>query len=376
MRRTVPLLAVTMVLVGCSGEEAQEKETGPKALEWCKFAEQLACGVETDGSSDALLLCEVTEEYGRVWTVKESCACGCADAACVACPVPDVLGELSTLDAFVDVTEAELPPLCEPQCEGKSCGDDGCDGQCGQCGGENVCGEDFKCHLHCAPKCKEKQCGDDGCGGSCGGCPFNMACMDGFCACKPQCEGKGCGPDGCGGQCGECAQGYQCSPFGQCEELCKPDCSGKECGSDGCGGMCGACAPWLFCNALGKCTTDCVPDCTGKVCGSDGCTGVCGFCPCAACPLDATQCSPAGLCLVPDTGLGCNDLLNCLAECNADPTCQNDCFLDSTPQAQQYYEALVNCIIAQCGPAPTDQCVQDSVMGFCLQHYLNCIDDM
>ena len=30
-------------------------------------------------------------------------------------------------------------PICEPDCEGKDCGDDGCDGICGECGEEELC---------------------------------------------------------------------------------------------------------------------------------------------------------------------------------------------------------------------------------------------
>lgn len=37
------------------------------------------------------------------------------------------------------IEEEELPPPCEPQCAGKACGPDGCDGECGTCGPGMAC---------------------------------------------------------------------------------------------------------------------------------------------------------------------------------------------------------------------------------------------
>ena len=42
----------------------------------------------------------------------------------------------------------------------------------------------------CDPQCNDKDCGDDGCGGSCGTCPEGQSCEGGQCSCAPQCEGK------------------------------------------------------------------------------------------------------------------------------------------------------------------------------------------
>jgi len=68
---------------------------------------------------------------------------------------------------------------CTPNCEGKTCGDDGCGGTCGEYGGKcqypgQACQADGTCSTECIPDCGQRDCGDDGCGGSCG-----TACADG-----------------------------------------------------------------------------------------------------------------------------------------------------------------------------------------------------
>ena len=114
--------------------------------------------------------------------------------------------------------------ICPPDCEGKECGPDGCDGECGQCPEEQLCLADGSCL--CVPDCVGKGCGDDGCEGSCGECTgFQEICLDFSCVCSPDCEGKECGSDGCGGQCGQCDAGVACD-----EGLC------VACVDDGSGG--------------------------------------------------------------------------------------------------------------------------------------------
>jgi len=74
----------------------------------------------------------------------------------------------------------------------------------------------------CQPDCTGKSCGDDGCGDSCGACPGAQdTCVDGACVCQPACGGKACGDDGCGDSCGACDEGYLCDA-GQCVKDCTP----------------------------------------------------------------------------------------------------------------------------------------------------------
>lgn len=69
---------------------------------------------------------------------------------------------------------------CEPSCEGRACGDDGCGGSCGACEDGLSCSHG-QCIAGCVPNCAGLTCGDDGCGGSCGTCEENFTCVDGHC---------------------------------------------------------------------------------------------------------------------------------------------------------------------------------------------------
>lgn len=226
--------------------------------------------------------------------------------------VPDLEPDaVDTLD-LLDITPDE-PDVCQPACDGKQCGDDGCGSVCGTCEGAQSSCVDGACV--CSPNCTDKMCGDDGCGGSCGDCvsPTGMVgeCVDGTCVCVPTCEGKECGGDGCGGKCGSCDEHFACVDFAcqfqpWCGDLncntdlsedcsscpsdcscgegnvcvagtcCTPSCDGIECGSDGCGGSCGSCGCGEEC-VEGSCFSTA---CEGKLCGDDGCGGTCGSCGC------------------------------------------------------------------------------------------------
>ncbi len=145
-----------------------------------------------------------------------------------------------------------------------------------------------KVHLYgnaCVPDCQGKECGDDGCEGSCGGCPEGEVCYE-FACCQPDCDGKECGDDGCGGSCGDCPDGnWECVDF-VCE--CIPYCENRECGDDGCGGSCGGCYGSQVCVAgnccdckSGKCCDGCNIKESGSVCDrsvevSYSCSGGCG----------------------------------------------------------------------------------------------------
>jgi len=115
-----------------------------------------------------------------------------------------VATDLADEEAKTEVVE------CQQQCEEKDCGPDGCGGNCGQCGGMQVCWDG----ICCSPDCDDFDCGPDGCGGSCGHCDDSAVCLDGLC-CEADCDGKGCGPDGCGGNCGSCGPTEFCNE-GQC----------------------------------------------------------------------------------------------------------------------------------------------------------------
>ena len=116
-----------------------------------------------------------------------------------------VASDVPSVDQVSDASQDEGPG-CEPACDGKLCGDDGCGGSCG------LCPEDFPFCLsgfcsNCAPDCEGVVCGGDGCGGSCGSCPVSEVCLDGACVCEPACPPEACGSsDGCGGVCPPCVE--------------------------------------------------------------------------------------------------------------------------------------------------------------------------
>ena len=175
------------------------------------------------------------------------------------------------------------PEVCEPACDGKDCGDDGCGGDCGMCTGQDLCVVDL---CVCQPACDGKDCGDDGCSGDCGACTGQDLCVVDQCVCQPACDGKDCGADGCGGDCGTCNDGNVCT-------------------TDSCGGnfLCETAPASGDCSDGDPCTQGDI--CSGGACepGAEICGGSCTPCPNGdACDL-WTDCASGycggGICLAP-----------------------------------------------------------------------------
>ncbi|RME23224.1 MAG: hypothetical protein D6806_11635, partial [Deltaproteobacteria bacterium] len=130
--------------------------------------------------------------------------------------------------------------VCNPDCQGRECGPDGCGGSCGECDAPAVCNQQGKCTAGCVDACEREgasvcieggvaTCRDsdgDGCLEWDGPepCPDGTGCIGGECrGCEPDCGGRECGPDGCGGSCGECPPGGSCNSEGRCM-LCHDEC--------------------------------------------------------------------------------------------------------------------------------------------------------
>ncbi len=112
--------------------------------------------------------------------------------------------------------------VCVPDCEGRTCGPDGCLGQCGVCAAGTACSDGQCVAWSCTPACEGRECGDDGCGGSCGTCSGDTFCLPatGTCNVADPCDGitfEGC----CQGTTLRWCQA------GALEEL--------DCATDGCG---------------------------------------------------------------------------------------------------------------------------------------------
>jgi cytochrome c5 len=123
-------------------------------------------------------------------------------------PTNDLLDcEKEALQAYLDdLTTA----TCTPDCSGKACGPDGCNGTCGSCDALLVCNTtNGQCVSTCTPSCAGKTCGDDGCGGSCGSCSSSLqSCDSGQCIWTPKTyendvapifQAAGCGTSSCHG---------------------------------------------------------------------------------------------------------------------------------------------------------------------------------
>ncbi|MBN2496246.1 MAG: hypothetical protein JXR96_16760 [Deltaproteobacteria bacterium] len=243
-----------------------------------------ACGDWPDG-------CGGTVHCGGCPTGQECNADGQCEAVCV----PDCDGRCCGSDACGGICPDDCGEtgqvcntgtcLCEGACDpescddlGKDCGDwpDGCGGtaHCGGCPTGQECNAQGQCEDICEPDCDGRCCGADGCGGTCPDLcgQSGQVCNTGTCTCEEPCTpltcaelGRECGdwPDGCDGtaHCGNCPTGQECTPTGMCQDVCVPtSCQdeGVECGplSDGCGRVlnCGSCGTGQICS-MGQCVT-------------------------------------------------------------------------------------------------------------------------
>jgi hypothetical protein len=228
--------------------------------------------------------------------------------------------------------------MCEPQCQGRQCGDNGCGGSCGSCTGGTKCSSSFQC-VGClsSSDCKSSNpCETGTCsGGSCslnpvdgGACNGTGTCRNGSC-CQPSCVGR-CGGDdnGCGGRCADPCSGKKCTN-GVC---CGPSCQGK-CGgeSDGCGGQC----PPVSCTGGNVCVgghcSVCPPNKTG--CGYSA-----GIVDCWGCTRPVMQ------------GQGPDTVI--VYRCNADGSA---------------FSAVNYCAVADCNPTETETatCLGNDSAGAC-----------
>ena len=202
---------------------------------------------------------------------------------------------------------------CVRRCSGKQCGDDGCGGVCGQCGGDEFCSAANTCQ---ALACGGRQCGPGLTGGSCGVCAGDEVCLTtpgggAQCAAAYGCAGR-CGADGSttsGSWC-SCRPGCLDTKGGCCSDYlshcsaCQKQCTGRTCGADGCGGSCGSCAKGTVC-IDGTCAAP--TTCKGR-CGYDTTTAAGLTCSCAS------QCDAYGDCC-PDMPVQCQVKTGCVGRC-------------------------------------------------------------
>ena len=162
-----------------------------------------------------------------------------------------------------------------------------CGGECrpGECGSDSDCPEGSICDPStyscvCTPNCDGKTCGDNGCGGQCGSCPDGQSCQNGVCGCS---VGFLCTD----GACHACCEGANCATFyggdTECWACVSGTCAyyGGFCSSGTCGtssaDVIGHC---VECGKSGPLSPDAcnaeVPCCAGYTCDFKfGDTGLC-----------------------------------------------------------------------------------------------------
>ena len=263
------------------------------------------------------------------------------------------------------------------------CGNDGCDGSCGMCNPGIPC---VNGECVCEVECDGKTCGPDGCGEYCGtgegdqGCDDLAAeCINGECiVCTPNCVEKQCGSDGCGGSCGTCPCDG-CDP----EEV---DC------------IDGMCEPPPGCDC--KCIFDCFETCPQ---GDQACSQNCvnsadiegqmaynNLITCLDqsgyfdCPEGDDECANAAFdqCMDPyyecfHGDLTCVEMNACLSACpegDAGTECSQDCFSEGSVEALKTWDALVNCLdengYFDCAEGD-DECA-DAAFDLCMDEYYAC----
>lgn len=240
------------------GESGQEPWLFPSACTpagWVKPDDPPCCRPDCDGRECGYDLC--------------GSACGvCAEGfACVdgLCAAKVALGAPCDDDGDCPGSYC-LAPVCTIPClQSQDCPEGWRCGRLPNGGAPDIA---FYCLPEvCQPACDGKECGDDGCGGACGTCSGGLTCEQGTCfplGCTPNCYDKACGPDGCGGSCGVCSDGLECNDTGygmQCTNACEPGgcseglfclfglCAERECeDDDDCGG-----APAHYCDRFLQC---------------------------------------------------------------------------------------------------------------------------
>jgi hypothetical protein len=93
----------------------------------------------------------------------------------------------------------------------------------------------------CVPSCAGKTCGDNGCGGSCGNCGGDKQCQHGNCICEPESQITTCAarcgtwPNNCEQDitCPSCPVGKECLINGSCGIPCNGDTCSAGCGCSG-----------------------------------------------------------------------------------------------------------------------------------------------
>lgn len=119
------------------------------------------------------------------WSCSDGCLCDCVPVCSgLECGDDGCGGDCGACEPGKVCSKGSCVGDCDGTCqsEGCTCGEV-CGEDCGECKGGETCDG---CHCICQPQCDGKQCGDDGCGGNCGSCAPEDKCVAGIC--QAQCD--------------------------------------------------------------------------------------------------------------------------------------------------------------------------------------------
>lgn len=239
----------TNPVIGCGGNACNPDGTCAECVPQCDGRE---CGLDGCGG-----FCGECTEEGKFFCNDGICGAQCEPRCDGKTCGPDGCGGECGVCANGQVCQAGncgAPPAdasCQDNCGGVAASGCSCEPGCDVLG---TCCADVVQQCGCQPYCDGKSCGDDGCGGSCGTCAQGLTCDE-----QGQCVDNLCDPDPCNGN-GTCD-----SSDGSCTCLAKY------------GGVnCDECAPGRV--DYPNCTED---QCTVFSCNQHGvCDSVSGSCDC------------------------------------------------------------------------------------------------
>ena len=353
---------------------------------------------------------------------------GCG-ASCGTCPVGVECLDTGMCDP--DCVQQCEGKQCGPDGCGEECGTCGADETCnfeGQCI-STVCIPD------CEEEGKE--CGSDGCGGICGTCPCPDCGADEVSCLDFVCTGDGvmtCDDIfGCLGECDPndqaCSQNcinsapieeqmkfnelYQCLvdvDYWACWDICPDGSEDPNCDvqalndcfaekGEPCEDAMAACFPpgtwtckeaWICFITCPEGDEDCPQECLGEMNleAQDqwnafiDCLDENGYFDCFDLPEDQQDaclqvpwetCQPfLSACASGDKN--CKTVWECMDTCAPmDDMCPYNCLYDGTPEAQDAYFGVLDCIIEQCGDQPDQECYNNALAGACGSLYNDCI---
>jgi len=331
---------------GCGGScgscEANEKCVAGK----CQSDLPGVMGDACELANDCVTMMCVTYDGDKL------CSKACSGGA--NCPLGFVCEEVTVVGATLEgcVPSGE----CIPDCTGKVCGTDGCDGSCGSCDAGFAC-KGGSCKSEAGATCESpEECASGLC----------LAFQSGIFCSAPCSTDEGCPeqwhcnpwidpatPNICAPQSSMIAH-ESCGEVAKCTSSCPPN-------NDACVTSCfffGAKEAQQSYAELLHCTqSNCVPDC-----GNDnGCVGKCLL---DKCFQLFAECFPGTK--------SCGEAIDCMAACGSNEYCVQDCYDEAFPAGKKHLNELLECVTVSCDDLVGSDCFSDAIEGPCADPWAGC----